>query len=45
LAAVIAHNPFPDEATWDPAHLLVMFLKSAPAKPAVESLSRGHEGA
>ena len=27
--AVLAHNPFPNEAQRDPAHLLVMFLKDA----------------
>ncbi len=28
-AALVAHNPFPDEATRDPAHLLVLVLKNA----------------
>jgi uncharacterized protein (DUF1697 family) len=37
-AAVIAANPFPDEAERDPGHLLVMFLKDAPAATDVTAL-------
>ena len=36
--AVIAHNPFPDEAESDPSHLVVMFLKDAPGATAVSAL-------
>ncbi len=34
----IARNPFPEAARRDPAHLLVMFLKAAPAGAAVRAL-------
>ena len=34
----IASNPFPEEAERDPGHLVVMFLKQAPAVGAVEAL-------
>jgi uncharacterized protein (DUF1697 family) len=36
--AVIAGNPFPQEAVKMPNHLLVMFLKEAPAAKAVSEL-------
>ena len=36
--AVVARNPFPAEAERDPGHLLVMFLKDAPAAGAVRAL-------
>ena len=36
--AIIAHNPLPDEAKRDPAHLLVLLLKSAPTEQEVEAL-------
>ena len=36
--AVVARNPFPDEAERDPAHLLVVFLKDAPDGKNVEAL-------
>jgi len=36
--AVIAHNPFPEAAERDPAHLLVMFLKDAPDGEHVKAL-------
>jgi uncharacterized protein (DUF1697 family) len=36
--AVIAHNPFPEAAERDPAHLLVMSLKGAPDGEQVEAL-------
>lgn len=41
---VIAHNPFPDEAKRDPAHLLVVFLKDAPNAQAVKLLSAAITG-
>ncbi len=37
-AATIADNPFPDEAKSDPAHLVVIFLKSAPDRKNVTAL-------
>lgn len=36
--AVVAHNPFRDEAERDPAHLAVMFFKDAPDPTAVKAL-------
>lgn len=36
--AVVARNPFREEARRDPSHLLVMFLKDALAMGAVEAL-------
>jgi uncharacterized protein (DUF1697 family) len=36
--AIVARNPFPDEARRDPAHLVVMFLKDAPVAERVEAL-------
>jgi uncharacterized protein (DUF1697 family) len=45
-AAVVARNPFPDEAKRDPAHLSVVFLRDAPSAKAVEALRvaiRGRE--
>ncbi len=36
--AVIARNPFADEAKRDPSHLLVMFLKDAPKAHDVKGL-------
>ena len=41
---VIARNPFPNEAKRDPGHLHVMFLRSAPAAPAVEALQAAVSG-
>lgn len=38
LAQTLAGNPFPDEAERDPAHLVVMFLREAPANDAVAAL-------
>lgn len=40
----IARNPFLEEAERDPAHLLVMFLKSAPAASAVKALQSAIAG-
>ena len=42
--AVVARNPFPDEAERDPAHLLVMFLKDAPDGKNVEALQAAITG-
>jgi uncharacterized protein (DUF1697 family) len=41
---VVERNPFPDEARDDPSHLLVMFLKNAPAHAAVEALQAAVKG-
>jgi len=42
--AIIAGSPFPREAKDDPSHLLVMPLKSAPAKSAVAALEAAIKG-
>jgi uncharacterized protein (DUF1697 family) len=44
LKAVVAHNPFRDEAKNDPAHLVVMFLKTAPARKDMEALQAAITG-
>jgi uncharacterized protein (DUF1697 family) len=36
--AVVANNPFPDEATRDPSHLLVLCMKGAPSVRGVDAL-------
>lgn len=41
---VVAHNPFRKEATRDPGHLLVMFLKDAPSVTAVKALQAAVTG-
>ncbi len=38
LQVIVARNPFPDAAKNDPARLVVVFLKAAPAPAAVASL-------
>jgi uncharacterized protein (DUF1697 family) len=38
LARVVAENPFPQMARDDPSHLVVMFLRDAPAEAAVAAL-------
>lgn len=43
-SAIAAGNPFPRDAKRDPARLLVMFLKRAPARGAVMALRRGLSG-
>ena len=43
-ADLIARNPFPGEAKSDPSHLLVMILKTAPAKAAVIALQSAIAG-
>ena len=42
--AVIAGNPFPEEAKRDPSHLLVMFLKKAANREDVTALQRSIVG-
>lgn len=42
--AVIAHNPFPDEAARDPGNLLVMCMKEAPEPAAVAALQKSIKG-
>lgn len=37
-AGVVAGNPFPDEAARDPGHLVLMALKQAPAREAIDAL-------
>jgi uncharacterized protein (DUF1697 family) len=41
---VIAHNPFPREASTDPAHLMVLALKERPVPEAWEGLRQGITG-
>jgi len=43
-AKAVARNPFPEEARRDPAHLLVMFLKGAPAGKVVDALQASITG-
>jgi uncharacterized protein (DUF1697 family) len=43
-SAILARNPFPDEARRDPSHLVVMCLKAAPVKGAVEALRAAIKG-
>ncbi len=38
--AIIAANPFPEEAERDPSHLLVIFLKDLPDPAAVAALQK-----
>ena len=38
LGAVVARNPYPEAAERDPAHLVVVFLKTAPAAADVAAL-------
>jgi uncharacterized protein (DUF1697 family) len=42
--AIVAQNPFPEEAERDPAHLAVMFLKDAPDAKTVEALQAAIRG-
>jgi uncharacterized protein (DUF1697 family) len=44
LAAIVARNPFPAAAERDPAHLVVVFLKTAPAPAAVAALAAAIPG-
>jgi uncharacterized protein (DUF1697 family) len=41
---IVASNPFPREAEIDPAHLVLMLLKSTPAAAAVERLQASIKG-
>jgi uncharacterized protein (DUF1697 family) len=41
---IVARNPFPEEAKNDPAHLVVMVLKTAPPAKKVEALQAAIEG-
>jgi len=43
-ARIIDRNPFPEEAKTDPSHLVVVFLKAAPAKSACEALRKAITG-
>jgi uncharacterized protein (DUF1697 family) len=43
-AKVVAANPFPKEAESDPSHLVVMFLKSAPAPASIKTLEASIKG-
>src|SRR5215510_12677788 len=40
LNAVVTDNPFPREAKQDPGHLIVGFLRDAPAAAAVTALQK-----
>ena len=42
--SIIAGNPFPEEAQRDPGHLLVVFLKDAPARRNVAALQSAIKG-
>jgi uncharacterized protein (DUF1697 family) len=42
--AIIARNPFPDEAARDPSHVLVMFLKDTPDRAAMTALQQAING-
>lgn len=42
--AIVAGNPFPEEAERDPGHLLVVFLKKAPDRAEVTSLQATIKG-
>jgi uncharacterized protein (DUF1697 family) len=43
-SAIVARNPFPDEARRDPAHLIVLFLREAPRPASVKALGTGITG-
>jgi uncharacterized protein (DUF1697 family) len=43
-SAVVADNPFPDQAKRDPSHLVVMFLKDTPGRPDVRALRQAIVG-
>jgi uncharacterized protein (DUF1697 family) len=42
--AIVARNPFPEEAERDPGHLVVMFLKDAPSAKEVTALQAAITG-
>ena len=41
---IVANNPFPKEASSDPGHLVVMFLKTAPPAERVDALQTAIKG-
>jgi uncharacterized protein (DUF1697 family) len=41
---IIAENPFPEEASRDPGHLIAMFLKAAPSADRVAALQAAIKG-
>ena len=43
-AKVVAANPFPKEVKTDPSHVVVMFLKTAPAPKIVQALQASIQG-
>ncbi len=44
LSSILQRNPFNDQAKRDPSHLIVFFLKHAPAGQAVEALRESIRG-
>jgi uncharacterized protein (DUF1697 family) len=44
LRAVIAGNPFPEEAERDPGHLLVLFMKDEPKREDIAALQAAIKG-
>jgi len=42
--AIVARNPFPEEAAADPAHLVALFLKDAPPTSSVKTLQAAIQG-
>ena len=44
LKKIVARNPFPDEAKRDPSHLVVIFMKKAPASNDVKALQAAIKG-
>jgi uncharacterized protein (DUF1697 family) len=44
LSSIVAQNPYPAEATRDPGHLVVQFLKDAVSASAVKSLQAAIAG-
>src|SRR6266508_1674174 len=42
--AIVARNPFPEEAARDPAHLVLLCLKAAPSADAVRQLQQAIAG-
>ena len=42
--AIVAHNPFREEAGWDPGHLVLMLLKDEPDGTDVEALQAAITG-
>jgi uncharacterized protein (DUF1697 family) len=44
LQAIVADNPFPNEAERDPGHLVVLFLKKVPEASSVQALQSAIRG-